>query len=138
MAKIKAKAKWIENVRSVVDNTRTHSVVCDLGQASGGTDTGPTALELSLMALADCAVTIFADIAKNSKITLTKMDAEVEAEKPPDSPKLSSVNLKVRIVGKARKDLLEAAWRRTEAACPVMEIFKNPIPVNVALEITSE
>jgi uncharacterized OsmC-like protein len=138
MAKTRAKAKWIENVRSVADNMRSHSVVCDLSQASGGTDTGPTALELSLMALADCAVTIFADVAKNSKITLTRMEAEVEAEKPPDSQKLSSVNLKVRIAGKARKDLLEAAWRRTEAGCPVMEIFKNPIPVNVAVEIIPE
>lgn len=138
MAKVKARARWVENVRSVADNTRFHSVVCDLGQACGGTDTGPTALELSLMALADCAVTIFADIAKNSKITLTKMEAEVEAEKPPDSPKLSSVNLKVRITGKARNDLLEAAWHRTEAGCPVMEIFKNPIPVNVAVEIAPE
>jgi putative redox protein len=138
MAKITAKAKWIENVRSVADNARSHSVVCDLSQASSGTDTGPTALELSLMALADCAVTIFADVAKNSKITLTKMEAEVEAEKPPDSTKLSSVNLKVRIAGKARKDLLAAAWRRTEASCPVMEIFKNPIPVSVAVEIVPE
>ena len=138
MAKYKAKAKWIENVRSVVDNARSHSVVCDLSQASGGTDMGPTALELSLMALADCAVTIFTDIAKNSKITVTKMEAEVEAEKPADSPRPSSVNLRVRIAGKARKDLLEAAWRRTEAGCPVMEIFKNPIPVNVVVEIVPE
>ena len=138
MAKYKAKAKWIENVRSVVDNARSHSVVCDLSQASGGTDTGPTALELSLMALADCAVTIFADVAKNSKITVARMEAEVEAEKPADSPRPSSVNLKVRIAGKARKDLLEAAWRRTEAGCPVMEIFKNPIPVSVAVEIVPE
>lgn len=90
------------------------------------------------MALADCAVTIFAEIAKNSQIHLTKMEAEVDAEKPPGQPKISSVNLKVRITGKARKELLEAAWRRTEAGCPVLEIFKNPIPVNVAVEITPQ
>jgi putative redox protein len=138
MAKIKARAKWVENIRSVADDTRTHSIVCDTRTSSGGTDTGPTALEVSLMALADCAVTIFADIAKNSKITLTKMEAEVEAEEPPDSPRLSGVNLKVHIAGKARKQLLEAAWRRTEAGCPVMEIFRNPIPVKVAIEITPE
>lgn len=90
------------------------------------------------MALADCAVTIFAEIAKNSGIVLTKMETEVEAEKPPGSPKLRGVNLRVRIAGKARKELLEAAWRRTEAGCPVMEIFKNPIPVNVVVEITPE
>lgn len=138
MAKIKARAKWVEIIRSIVDDTRTHSVICDTRASNGGTDTGPSALELSLMALADCAVTIFAEIAKNSQIHLTKMEAEVDAEKPPGQPKISSVNLKVRITGKARKELLEAAWRRTEAGCPVLEIFKNPIPVNVAVEITPQ
>jgi putative redox protein len=138
MAKIKAKANWIENVRTIVDNTRTHSVVCDVSQAQGGNDTGPTALELAIMALADCAITIFADVAKKSGITLTKMEVEAEAEKPPDSPKISSVNLKVHITGKARQALLEAAWHRTEAGCPVMIIFKEPIPVSVQVEITPE
>jgi uncharacterized OsmC-like protein len=89
LTKIKVRAKWVENIRSIADDTRTHSVVCDTGNSSGGTDTGPSALELSLMALADCAVTIFAEIAKNSGIALTKMETEVEAEKPPGSPKLS-------------------------------------------------
>ena len=138
MAKIKAKAKWIENIRSIVDNTRTHSVVCDVPQAESGTDTGPTALELSLMALADCAVTIFADVAKKSGIALTKMEVEAEAEKPPGLSKLSGVNLKVHIAGKARRALLEAAWRRTEAGCPVLLVFKEPIPVNVEVEIVPE
>jgi uncharacterized OsmC-like protein len=138
LAKIKAKAKWVENMRSIVDNTRTHSVVCDVGPASGGTDSGPSALELALMALADCAVTIFADVAKKSRISLTEMEVEAEAEKPPDSPKIEGVNLKVRIAGKARQALMEAAWRRTEAGCPVMIIFKEPIPVRVSVEIVPE
>ncbi|MEM4522636.1 MAG: hypothetical protein QW738_05460 [Nitrososphaeria archaeon] len=68
LPKYKAKAKWIENVRSVVDNSRTHSIVCDLPVTGGGSDSGPTALELAIMALADCAVTIFADVCKKSNI----------------------------------------------------------------------
>lgn len=95
MAKIKAKAKLVENVRSIADNARTHSIVLDLGTASGGNDTGPTAIELALMALADCAVTICADVAKNSKVTLTKLEAYAEADKSADSPVLTNVNLKV-------------------------------------------
>jgi len=138
LVKIKAKAKWVENMRSIADDTRTHSVVCDVGLASGGTDRGPSALELALMALADCAVTIFADVAQKSRISLTRMEVEAEAEKPPDSPKIRGVNLKVHIAGKARQALLEAAWRRTEAECPVMVIFKEPIPVKVSLEIVPE
>lgn len=59
MPKYKAAAKWIESVRSVIDDSRSHSVVCDLPVASSGSDSGSTALELATMVLADCAVTMF-------------------------------------------------------------------------------
>jgi len=36
MAKIKATAKLIENVRTIADNSRTHSIVLDLGTGKGG------------------------------------------------------------------------------------------------------
>ncbi|HVO36894.1 MAG TPA: OsmC family protein [Candidatus Acidoferrum sp.] len=138
MPKYKVTAKWIENVRSVVDNGRTHAVVCDLSTPAGGDDKGPTALELAIMALADCAVTIFADVCKQSKIELSKVEAVAEAEKPADSPILSGVTIKTKVSAKARKELLESAWRRTEANCPVLSIFKEPIPLKVEFEVTSE
>jgi uncharacterized OsmC-like protein len=138
MPKIKATAKWIENVRSVTDNSRTHSVVCDLSTPAGGTDTGPTALELAVMALADCAVTIFADVCKQSKIELIKVEAVAEAEKSPDSPVLIGVTVKTKVFATARKELLEGAWRRTEANCPVLSIFKEPIPLKVEFEVVSK
>jgi len=132
---VKAKAKWIGNLRSVVDNARTHSVVCDLPTIQDGEDTGPTALELAVMALADCALTIYSKVAKNSKVELTDLEVEAEAEKASDSPKITGVTIKVKVAGKARKKLLEAIWRRTEANCPVVSIFKDPVPVKVELEI---
>lgn len=133
MPQIKATAKIVENVRSIVDNSRTHTIVCDLPPAKGGQDTGPTALELAIMALADCAATIFADVAKQSKIQTTKIEVVAEADKPADSPKLNKVILKVHVTAKARKQLLEAVWRRTEANCPVVAIFNEPMPVEVEL-----
>ena len=138
MPKYKVTAKLIDNVRSVVDNSRTHSVVCDLTTAQGGSDMGPTAVELALMSLADCAVTIFADVCKKSKIEINRVEAVVEAEKPADSPTLTGVTIKVCACAKARKELLDSAWRRTEANCPVLSIFKEPIPLKIEFEATSE
>ncbi len=138
MPKIKAEAVWVENVRSKVDNQRNHSVECDLSTAAGGTDCGPTALELSLMALADCGVTIFADVCKKSNIKLNKVEVTAEADKSPDSPIIGGVTMKVNASANARKELLEAAWRRTEANCPVLFIFKEPIAVKVEFEGKSE
>ncbi|RJS74956.1 OsmC family peroxiredoxin [Candidatus Bathyarchaeota archaeon] len=137
MPKTVAQSKLVENVRTIVDNSRTHSVVCDLPAAKGGQDTGPTALELAVMALADCAVTIFADVAKKSKIEVTNVEVTAEADKPADSPVLSGVKLKVKVSAKARKQLIQAVWRRTEANCPVVAIFKEQIPVEVELETTT-
>jgi uncharacterized OsmC-like protein len=138
MPKYKATAKWIGNVRSVVDNSRAHSVVCDLSTTAGGTDTGPTAVELAIMALADCAVTIFADVCKQSEIELVRVETIAEAEKPPDSPKLVGATIKTTVTAKARKELVEAAWRRTEANCPVLSIFKEPIPLKIEFEVVPE
>jgi len=138
MPKIKANAKWTENVRSIADNSRTHSVVCDLPSAQDGGDSGPTALELALMALADCGVTIFADVCKKSNIKLNKVDVSVEAEKSPASPVITGVTMKVAVSAKARKELLEGAWRRTEVNCPVVSIFTEPIPLKVEFEAKQE
>ena len=138
MPKNKAKATCVENVRTVVDNQRTHSVVCDLTTPAGGTDTGPTALELAVMALADCGATIFADVCKKSNIQLDKVEVTVEADKSSDAPVVTGVTMKVNVVSKTRKELIEAAWRRTEANCPVLNIFKDPTPVKVEFESKTE
>ena len=135
MPKITAKAKWIENVRSVVDNNRTHSMVCDLPTSQNGNDSGPTALEIALMALADCGVTIFSNVCRKSNIELNNVEVTVEAEKTPTSPVINGVTMKVNVSAKARKELLNGAWRRTEANCPVISIFTEPIPVKVEFEL---
>jgi len=133
MPKTVAKSKLVENLRSIVDNSRTHTVTCDLPVAKGGNDTGPTALELAIMALSDCAVTIFAKVAKQSNVDVKSIEVITEAEKPEDSPILQSVKMKVNVVAKARKQIMEAIWRRTEANCPVVKIFTEPMQVEIEL-----
>jgi uncharacterized OsmC-like protein len=123
MPKIKAKATWIENVHSRVDNQRNHTVDCDLPAAAGGSD---------------CGITIFVDVCKKSNIKLNKVDVTVEAYKTPDSPIITGVTMKVDASSTARKELLEAAWRRTEASCPVFFIFKEQTPVKVDFEGKTE
>jgi uncharacterized OsmC-like protein len=110
----------------------------DLGTASGGDNKGPSALELAIMSLADCAVTIFADVCKKSEVELSKMEVTAEAEKPSDSPIITRVNMKVKLAAKARKQKLDAIWRRTEANCPVVFIFKEKIPINIEMETIPE
>ena len=135
MAKLKANAKLLENVRLETDNGRGHKVICDLSEASGGTNAGPTPLELALMALAGCGVIIYADVCKNSKVDPGRIEINVEAEKSGSSPTLTGVTMKVNIDSPARKGLVEAAWRRTEANCSVMFVYKEAVPVKVETQI---
>lgn len=76
--------------------------------------------------------------AKKSNIKLTKIEVTAEADKSPDSPMVNGVTMKVNASSDARKELLEAAWRRTEANCPVLFIFKEPTPVKVEFEGKTE
>jgi len=138
MPTIKVRAKLVENVQSIADNTRGHSVVLDLGAAKGGDNTGPSALELAIMSLADCAVTIFADVAKKSNVEVSGMEVIAEADKPADSPKLNGVNIKVTVTSKEREQKLNAVWRRTEANCPVVSIFQDKIPIEIEFETVAE
>jgi putative redox protein len=138
MAKVTGKAKLLENTRLVTENGRGHSVICDLPLSSGGNNAGPTPLELSLMSLAGCGVIIFADVCKNSNIDSGSIEVTAEAEKSPNSPTLLGVTMKVNITSKARRALVEAAWRRTEANCPVLYVYKEQIPVKVEVDIKTQ
>jgi uncharacterized OsmC-like protein len=114
-----------------------HTVTCDLPENQGGTNSGPSPLELAVMALAGCGVIIYADVCKNSKIDPGEIEINIEAQKNPSPQPISNVTMKVNIKSKARKALVEAAWRRTEANCPVILVYKENVPVKVETQITS-
>jgi putative redox protein len=135
---VKGNAKLIENTKLVADNGRGHEVTCDLPLDQGGTNQGPSPLELAVMSLAGCGVIIYADVCKNSKIDPGTIEVKVEAEKNPGSPVLKGVTMKVNIKSKARRALVEAAWRRTEANCPVLYVYKEQIPTKVEVAIETE
>ncbi len=134
---VKGTAKLVENFKLVTENGRGHSVTCDLPGNQGGTNTGPTPLELALMGLAGCGVVIYAEVCKNSKIDPGSIQVDVEAAKIPGNPVISNVTMKVNITSKARRGLVEAAWRRTEANCPVLVIYKEQMPVKIEVDINT-
>ena len=138
MAKFAVKAKLLENVKLITENDRGQNVICDLPEDSGGTNSGPTPLELGIMSLAACGVIIFANVCKNSKIDPGKVEVNVEAEKTASSPVIKNVSMKVNVTSKTRKSLLEAAWRRTEANCPMVFVFRENIPIKVEFEVKEQ
>ena len=122
---MRSRAVLVEGFWIVVDNGRSHSITLDLPKDLGGSDKGPTALELTVMGLAGCIATIFSLIAKKLKLPLNKLMIDVNAEKPSDAKTITSVKIDAIIGTSADEKSVERAWKLTLENCPVGILFKK-------------
>ncbi|MFO8028905.1 MAG: OsmC family protein [Cyclonatronaceae bacterium] len=130
---MKSTSKLIDNFRSVTDNGRYHSVVLDLTPKGGGNDTGPTALELSLMSLSGCLTTIFAVMAKKMRLTYEGLEVTVEGEKSEDINTISWITIKATIQTGEEEKKVQKCLNNTIENCPVGILFRR-----ADVEITSQ
>jgi len=133
--KLLSRAKLVENFRINVDDGRAHSVCLDL-QPDLGTDMGPSALELCVMSYAGCVATIFALVAKNSRVTVQDLDVKVEAIKSEEEGTITEVNCDASVKTDAPEDKVQRIFNLTIKTCPVGRIFdKAGIKTNCKLRI---
>jgi len=113
---------WIEGMKSVLNNGRNHSVVIDLPKDEDGENLGPTALELSVMALSGCISTVFAIIAKKSRFEFKGLKVVVNAEKGAKTIETADVKVYIKAEdhNKAQRIL-----EKTLSTCPVGVLFEN-------------
>lgn len=114
---------WVSGYRSIVDNCRGHSVVVDLPPENNGENTGPTALELAVMALAGCVVTIFRMVAEKRKLEYSDLVLEVEAEKGEKTVERCKGTLSICTT--ANRSEVEKALKLTLEICPVGVLFEK-------------
>ncbi len=139
MAKLGARAVLVEGFRSVVDNLRGHSVVLDLPDSSGGGDTGATALELAVMALAGCLSTVFSVACRNRGIPIERFEVRISAEKPDKEQTVTSCRVLAVVSSPASRDRIERAWEGTLRSCPVGELFSRAgVGLDFHLEIEGD
>lgn len=134
---MKARAVWIEKFRSVLDDSRGHSVVVDLPKNLNGDDTGTSALELAVMALVGCISTIFKLMADKTKIDLKCLEVVADAEKSEETKTVSKVDIKINVVSSDDEKKLERVWKLTHKNCPVGILFeKAGVEVSVELNVS--
>lgn len=105
-------------------------------RCQGGDDLGPTALELAVMALSGCISTIFAIVAKNSKVTYHKFVCDVEADKPDDAPTIVTATAKIYVESADGYDKINRVLSKTMAACPVGQLYeKAGVHIGTELEV---
>lgn len=120
---MKSTTTWIDGFKSTVDDGRGHEYTIDLPPGKGGTDEGPTALDLAVMGLSGCVVTIFALVAKNSKLDFTALKAVAEADKGDTDKTITTAKVVVTISTTAERNRVEKVLEKTMAVCPVGVLF---------------
>jgi putative redox protein len=120
---MKVTSMWIQGLRSETDNGRGHCVVVDMPKDKEGTDLAPTALELSVMALAGCITTIYATMAKKRRWSYEAMIVELDAERPQGAPTIEKIRGRVTVRTTASREEVETTLRLTMSQCPVGIIF---------------
>jgi putative redox protein len=122
MGVMKSRAKWVENSKIYVDDGRGHSAVLDL---PSGDNTGPTALELSVMSYAGCIVTIFKLVAEKRRIAFESLSVDVIANKPDEAKTIESIEFHTQVKSDASQEALEKYLELTSKTCPVGVLFKD-------------
>jgi len=120
---MKSNSLWTKQFQSVVDNGRNHSTVVDLPEAKGGSNNGPTALELCVMSLSGCVGTIFAMVAQKMRIQFEKLDVEVNANQADGAPTITDVHIVLKIQSKEEIIKIEKCYETTEKTCPVGVLY---------------
>jgi putative redox protein len=123
MVKLYASAKLVKNYRIDVDDGRAHAVCLDLDQESGGTDLGPSALELALMSFVGCYATIFLLTAKRMRLTVKDLEIKAEAVKSEEAGTITQAKVEVIVKSDMPNDRLQRIHQLTAKGCPVGIIF---------------
>lgn len=123
---------WTGGYRTQLHDGRGHEVAVDLTLEEGGSDSGTSALELSVLSLAGCITTIFALVAKRRKLRFEAMNVELDAERPSGARTITSVDGTLRVVTSAPVEDVATALSLTLRTCPVGVLYEQAhIPVRV-------
>lgn len=133
---MKAVGTWQGGYRTVLEDSTGHRVTVDLPHDEGGGNAGPFALELSVLSLAGCIMTIFALVAKKRRLKFEGMSVELDAQRPEGAPTITSVEGILRISTSAPRADVETTLEITLRTCPVGVLYKRAhVPVRVRLEV---
>lgn len=126
----------------IESDIRGHRVVIDQPINVGGSDAGPTSMELLFVSLAGCIGSIGRIVAMQKRIALRGMQIKVEGEldlngllgKPVDGRiGFEGITISVDVDADMSAEEKEAFIHEVDRRCPVSENLMNTTPVSVKL-----
>ena len=136
-----ADSRQVEGLRSETQ-IRQFSLVIDEPPSLGGTDAGPNPVELVLAALAACQEITYRAYATALGVPLdsvsVKLDGSLDlrgffAVSDTARPGFSSVRGTVTLKSSASPEALAQLKQVVDAHCPVLDILRAPVPVELSL-----
>lgn len=138
-------ATSIGSVATEID-TGKHSFLIDEPAGLAGDDAGASPVEYALGAIAACQQVVYRLYAHRLGIQVD--DVQIRAEGKLDvhglfgldesvRPGFTDVSLKVSITGPESAERYRELQEKVDAHCPVLDLFANPTPVNVDLEVNA-
>jgi putative redox protein len=134
---LNATARLVKNYRIDVDDGRAHAICLDLEQDDGGTDMGPSALELALMSFAGCYAAIFMLTANKMRKTIKDLEVKAEAVKSEEAGTIIETKFDITIKADMPEDRVHRLHELTVKGCPVGKIFEKAgvkIKYNIKIE----
>lgn len=122
-------------------NVRDHVFQVDEPPPMGGDNAGPNPVELTLAALGTCQEMTYRLCATAMGIEIARVSAKVEGDLDMRGlfavddavrPGLQKVRLTITLESNASPAELEELKCHVNAHCPVLDILRNPVPVEVA------
>jgi len=136
-----------EGVGSVASEIKAgkHTFKVDEPAPLAGDDIAASPVEYALGALASCQIVVYRLYAQQLGIQVD--DIKVTADGDLDvhglfgannsvRPGFSAVKLKVEITGPETQERYDELQRVVDEHCPVLDIFRNPVPVQVSVAAT--
>jgi putative redox protein len=124
MAKLRAKAKIIENFEIMLDNGRAHSVIVDQPDEKYA-GLGATPLELCVMSHAGCYATICQLVAGKMRLPLKGLEVIVEATKSQEVGTIVEETFDITFKIDASEDQIQRLHEHTLKNCPVGVLFEK-------------
>jgi uncharacterized OsmC-like protein len=136
-----ADSRQVEGLRSET-KIRQFSLVVDEPPSLGGTDAGPNPVELVLAALATCQEITYRAYATALGVPLENVSVKLEgsldlrgffAVSETARPGFSAVRGTVTLKSSASPEALAKLKEVVDAHCPVLDILRAPVPVELSL-----
>lgn len=132
-----ATVRFVDGMQFVGTSGSGHAVVMDAPKDVGGQNTGPTPMEMVLIALGGCTGIDVVSILRKMQMHFTRFEMEIQGERAPEYPKNFT---KIQIVYKIWGDVPEEKLQRAidlslEKYCSVSNSLKPKAEISYTYQI---